>query len=461
MTKVRTFSLALTAILVLPIVAIDQVEAGFAEGVKAYEAKEYKLAFDEWLPLARTNDPAAMRNIGHMYRRGFGVPQDYKKALTWYKRAATIGFDRAQANVAGMYLKGEGVSQDYKLAAKWFYLAAKQGHVVSQYNLALLLENGLGVKQDETKALGWFNLAAKAGHPQAIDKASRLVARGVEEPDTSEITNSEKNDNPPETVSAAPVLTKPVVSQPAATAPPLKVAEQPVAEQLSSPVSKVEKALPTSDPNSNRSSEATVVSDAAREEGESTEKKGFYEALKSLVVTQAPVSSEPKEMQGAEPEEVLRVSEPEKDTVKVVTASVQPRPVIAPPSPVTRTAPAPVKVAAVAPKPQTSKINASPKAGTGLTIDEQLEMADLAFTLQQYQDSLGIWAVLAQQDNAEAQFKLGGLFNAGLAVPVDRVRAYHWWEKAKKNGWAEAAPALAGLEKSLTHVEKRQIQRTN
>src|SRR3546814_3317212 len=38
--------------------------ADFAEGVKAYEAGDYKAAYESWLPLAERGDVAAMRNLG-------------------------------------------------------------------------------------------------------------------------------------------------------------------------------------------------------------------------------------------------------------------------------------------------------------------------------------------------------------------------------------------------------------
>ena len=59
---------ALTAALLVSSALAPLSRAGFQEGVEAYEAKDYMAAFEEWLPLAQKNDPAAMRNIGHMYR---------------------------------------------------------------------------------------------------------------------------------------------------------------------------------------------------------------------------------------------------------------------------------------------------------------------------------------------------------------------------------------------------------
>lgn len=167
--KLRESSLGLAMVVSLVATTANVVRADFADGVTAYEAGNYKAAFDEWLPLAQNNDPAAMRNVGHIYRRGLGVDQDYKKALNWYKRAATLGFDRAQANVGDMYLKGEGVPQDYEQAVLWFAKAAQQGHVLSQYNLGLLLENGLGVEKIKI----WLWVGTKPQRRLAMHRPSK------------------------------------------------------------------------------------------------------------------------------------------------------------------------------------------------------------------------------------------------------------------------------------------------
>jgi TPR repeat protein len=149
--------------------------------------------------------------------------------------------------------------------------------------------------------------------------------------------------------------------------------------------------------------------------------------------------------------------------VKTVKPVTPPKPAAEKPAALASAPAEPVKLAAVSPSSADAprKVASTAPAGTGLTTAEKLEMADLAYRLKEYQQSLAIWATLAQAGNAEAQYRLGTLFDDGVAVPVDRVRAYYWWEKAKASGSAAAAEALASLEKSLTHMEKRQIQRTN
>jgi hypothetical protein len=62
-----------------------------------------------------------------MYGEGHGVPQDYKKALEWYSKAAIQGYALAQNNLGLMYEKGCGVVQDYKKAFEWYSKAVEQG----------------------------------------------------------------------------------------------------------------------------------------------------------------------------------------------------------------------------------------------------------------------------------------------------------------------------------------------
>ena len=155
--------------------------ADFADAVRAYEAGDYATAFSEWLALAERGDPAAERNIGHLYRMGWSVRQDFDEAAKWYRRAAEKGFARAQANLANMYLRGQGVKSDHAMAVEWFRRAALQGHAVAQYNLGLMYENGLGVGQSDAKAMGWYHLASQTGHRRAQDKLALLIAKSTSE----------------------------------------------------------------------------------------------------------------------------------------------------------------------------------------------------------------------------------------------------------------------------------------
>lgn len=101
--------------------------ADFDEGVAAYEKGDYATALREWQPLAEQGNAFAQFNLGAMYAKGQGVPQDDKAAAQWYRRAAEQGNARAQNNLGMMYIIGQGVLQDYAYAHMWANIAASGG----------------------------------------------------------------------------------------------------------------------------------------------------------------------------------------------------------------------------------------------------------------------------------------------------------------------------------------------
>ncbi len=100
-----------------------------------------------------------------MHITGRGVPQDYARAVEWYRKAAEQGHTIAQSNLGFMYAIGLGVLQDYAEAVKWFRKAAEQGHAKAQYNLGWMYDKGKGVLQDYVQAHRWYNLAASKAPP--------------------------------------------------------------------------------------------------------------------------------------------------------------------------------------------------------------------------------------------------------------------------------------------------------
>ncbi|MBO0755425.1 MAG: sel1 repeat family protein [Bradyrhizobiaceae bacterium] len=74
--------------------------------------------------LARRGDAHAETVLGFMYATGRGVPQNFERAVDWYRRAAEQGDPTAQYLLGLMYDKGQGVRQDWVLAHKWLILAA-------------------------------------------------------------------------------------------------------------------------------------------------------------------------------------------------------------------------------------------------------------------------------------------------------------------------------------------------
>lgn len=110
---------------------------------------------------AMRGDAAAQTNLGVLYAKGQGVPQDYSQAFAWFSKAADQGYAVAEYHLGRMYSLGKGVRQDYAQAAVRFRKAADEGDATAQTSLGELYLKGLGVTQDVVQALKWFILAAK------------------------------------------------------------------------------------------------------------------------------------------------------------------------------------------------------------------------------------------------------------------------------------------------------------
>ena len=72
------------------------------------------------------------------------------------QRPAEQGLPRAQADLGLMYLRGDGVPQDDGEGVRWLRLAADQGLPVAQTNLGLLCLRGRGGIGDEREAARWL-----------------------------------------------------------------------------------------------------------------------------------------------------------------------------------------------------------------------------------------------------------------------------------------------------------------
>ena len=65
----------------------------------AFDAGDYEKAAMIFRSLAEKGDSEAQINLGMMYYRGQGVPQDYLEAVTWYRLAAKQGNPFAQLDL--------------------------------------------------------------------------------------------------------------------------------------------------------------------------------------------------------------------------------------------------------------------------------------------------------------------------------------------------------------------------
>ena len=80
-----------------------------------------------------------------------------EKIVDWTKKSAKQGDAEAQNNLGVMYDKGQGVPQNYKKAFDWFKKSAKQDFAKAQYNLGMIYYEGEEVSKNDKKAIYWIN----------------------------------------------------------------------------------------------------------------------------------------------------------------------------------------------------------------------------------------------------------------------------------------------------------------
>src|SRR3974390_1241437 len=121
------------------------------DATAANERGDYATALRLVRPLAAQGNDRAQFNLGVMYDKGRGVPQNDAEALKWYRKAAEQGYPIAQYNLGVMYVEGQGVPQNDVEAVQWFRRAAEQDYAVAQYNLGVMYDNGRGMAQNEAE----------------------------------------------------------------------------------------------------------------------------------------------------------------------------------------------------------------------------------------------------------------------------------------------------------------------
>jgi TPR repeat protein len=144
----------------------------YAEGKQV--PQNYKEAGKWYRKAAERGIAKAQYQLGVLHDIGQGVAKDESEAASWYRKAAEQGNADAQYTLAGMYGLGRGVSPDPKEALKWYHRAAEQGDALARYNLAERYERGRDVAQDFVEAYKWHSLAANRGLPDAAAARDNL-----------------------------------------------------------------------------------------------------------------------------------------------------------------------------------------------------------------------------------------------------------------------------------------------
>jgi len=137
--------------------------------------KESLKKLEEW---AKRGIAPAQYNLGRIYEHGYIVPQDYKKAMSWYQKAAPKGMNNAYIRMGLLHETGSGVTIDYEKAMQSYKIAADKGDFTANFQIAQLYEQGLGVEKNNKTAVSYYEKAALSGHLESMSRYGIMRAEG-------------------------------------------------------------------------------------------------------------------------------------------------------------------------------------------------------------------------------------------------------------------------------------------
>jgi len=149
----------------------------YAKALIHYQPKKTKKALKLMTKSANRGCSEAMFNVGYFYETGTYFKRDVKRAIDYYKRAASAGDKDAELRLG----IAEVISGNAGEGAEIFNDGMKKGDDYAQYNLALCYESGKGKTKDFTRALELFSACAKRGMFVAQRHLLALAARCVTE----------------------------------------------------------------------------------------------------------------------------------------------------------------------------------------------------------------------------------------------------------------------------------------
>ncbi len=113
---------------------------------------------------AEAGSPEAQFELGQLYEKGLGVPQDPARAVALFRQAAEQDFADALNDLGFLHFQGAlGVTKDPDLATRYFERAARARQPQAMFNYAALIDEGLIPGSGAEEAAGFLYLALRAG----------------------------------------------------------------------------------------------------------------------------------------------------------------------------------------------------------------------------------------------------------------------------------------------------------
>ncbi|MBT3904216.1 MAG: sel1 repeat family protein, partial [Rhodospirillaceae bacterium] len=147
------------------------------EAEKFYIAGDVKTAENIWTSLSHSGNTEAQNKLGFLYTGGWGIKQNHKLGISFYRRSAETGYVDSQHDLGRLYLEGRVVEKNVSLAIKWLTRAADGGYAMAIIDLADLYLSGEHLKQDVEKGNYWVRRASKKNDPGIMSMLGSMYGR--------------------------------------------------------------------------------------------------------------------------------------------------------------------------------------------------------------------------------------------------------------------------------------------
>ncbi len=124
--------------------------------------KGYQYAYNS----ALKGQMIAAHAVAGFYEKGIAVSKDLFKAIYWYEKSISLGYELAMENLVQVLLKTKDID-NYIKAKSWAEKSASLGHITSTFNLATIYARGLGLEKDYLKAFQLYLKLADMGVVEA------------------------------------------------------------------------------------------------------------------------------------------------------------------------------------------------------------------------------------------------------------------------------------------------------
>lgn len=144
--------------------------------------EDMKQALSWYKKAAEQQQKASFNCIGNIYRTGKGVKQDAKEAFRWFKLGAEAKDAQAMLNLGNCYYYGMGTEPDLNEAVKWWQESAHYSNAYALAQMADCYYYGIGVERNLEKAIDYYTQAADRNIPGAQYRLGSLyfIGEGVD-----------------------------------------------------------------------------------------------------------------------------------------------------------------------------------------------------------------------------------------------------------------------------------------